>query len=347
MTALAALVGCKVELFPNNYFKNEGVYEYSLFAFENITFMKSGWPSIETAVARNTIALSSAGSMREETVPQQSAQPGTDRLREELVTLARLRRDYFEPELVRLQNVIAEHEKTKHEWFEPELARLGAALKEADARIEHYENEVARLQSSLAEWFEPELARLGTALKEADKMGSVLRSDVERLGQEVEGARHARIQEYENEIARLRRCEIKRQLVETELIREIQDQRARVLYYAEQIHMLAAQIDPLRVRSQELERLKQECFDPEMKRLHDAIEGYEKTKREWFEPQLLQKQARTDELEKRLSSLEQFEASRSYRAWRKVQKLYEVPLLGPILRGARRVVGGLLRALLS
>jgi hypothetical protein len=111
-----------------------------------------------------------------------------------------------------------------------------------------------------------------------------------------------------------------------------------VLYYADQISVFAAQIDPLRARTEELERQKREWFEPEFNRLQEAIEDYEKTKREWFEPQLHQQWARVIELETRLSGLAQFEGSRSYRAWMKFQTLYRIPVIGLVLRLVRRAM---------
>jgi hypothetical protein len=179
-------------------------------------------------------------------------------------------RDYFEPEIVRLNAAIAEYEKTKREWYEPELKRLGSALDDT-------------------------LSRCQTA-----------QSDHVRSQAEAEEARR-RIQEYfEPEIARLNTLIGRRERDRQELSREVQDQRARVLYYADQVAVLAGQIDQ-----------------------------HEKTKPESFEPQL-------NELEQRLSTLAQFESSRGYRAWRKYQELYNMRLIGPLLRKARRIVGALL-----
>lgn len=70
MTALAAMLGCRVTMYPSSYFKNEAVYEHSLSRFKNVTFDRSNLqggyaappnqPQAETLEASDTdIALSS------------------------------------------------------------------------------------------------------------------------------------------------------------------------------------------------------------------------------------------------------------------------------------------------
>jgi 2-polyprenyl-3-methyl-5-hydroxy-6-metoxy-1,4-benzoquinol methylase len=74
--------------------------------------------------------------------------------------------EHYEPEIARLEAVVAEHEKTRREWLEPELNRLSVALKEAIDR------------------------------------GEALRSDVQRLAEEAEEAR-CQEQRYKADIERL------------------------------------------------------------------------------------------------------------------------------------------------
>lgn len=217
---------------------------------------------------------------------------------------------------------VADLEGTKANYYEPEIARLNAAI--------------ADYEKTKREWFEPELERLARAVEQVTT--SLARSE-----QEADAVRTRIASHYEPEIARLQTLVAQGHSKRQALLSEIQDQRARVLYYIDQVSMLAAQIDPLRARTDELERLKREWFDPEFNRMHSAIEQYEKTKLEWFEPQLRQQQARLAELEARLVTMAQFEGSRSYRAWRRFQKLYHVPVVGPVLRATRRVVAAAVR----
>jgi len=327
MSVLAAMVGCQVRMHSNNYFKNEGVYDMSLHRFENVVLKGNEIPS-------SSVRVSSGASGEPDEMVVRA--PESDGLRDELVRLARLRREYFEPEIIRLNRVIAEYEKTKREWFEPELSRLTKAAEDAAAALaesqeaaqaserrvaEHFEPEIVRLNGVIAEyektkceWFEPELQRL-TKAADAAASASV-------KSQEAAQATEQRIAEhFEPEFARLLAVVEKGLHERKALVRDVQDQRARVFYYIDQVAMLASQIDPLRARVKELEALKSDWFDPEFHRMHAAIEAYEKMKREWFEPQLDQRQARLAELEARLASVSQFEGSRSYRAWRRLARL--------------------------
>lgn len=124
---------------------------------------------------------------------------------------------------------------------------------------------------------------------------------------------------------------------------ELQDHRARVLYYADQSTELTSQIELLRARCEVLEGLRHEGPDPEISRLAAVIVEYETTKREWFEPQLQQHQARLAEVEARLASMAQFERSLGYRVWRRLPALKDVPVIGPLLRGCRSAIDAIAR----
>src|SRR5262249_14697830 len=114
--------------------------------------------------------------------------------------------------------------------------------------------------------------------------------NAERLTREAAKAQRAKIQHYEAEIANSKLGEMKQQEVTAELARQIQDERARILFYAEQIPVLLGQIDSLRIHSQELETLKEARLGSKLER------------------QLVQCQTKTDELPTRLHDLLQFES---------------------------------------
>lgn len=188
--------------------------------------------------------------------------------------------------------------------------------------LDRLKGHVDELERRAADYFEPEIARLNAVVAEYE---------------------NAKREWFEPELERLQSTVDKNVRDRKALLREVQDQRARVLYYVDQVAMLASQIDPLRARAEELERNKRDWLDPELQRMHAAIERYEKTKREWFEPQLQQHQVRIAELEARLVSMVQFERSLNYRAWRRLQMVDELPVIGSVMRGMRRAVGVVVR----
>jgi 2-polyprenyl-3-methyl-5-hydroxy-6-metoxy-1,4-benzoquinol methylase len=198
------------------------------------------------------------------------------------------------------------------------------AYQEPWRAIKWLKGQVAQLEKTVAEHYEPELARLRAALAELSAENverEELQREQSRLRELAEQAYRLAQEQYAREIAHLNSGMVKERRIRTDLTCEIQELRARLLTYTEKIAALGSQVDPLRARMQELERIRLE----------------------WFEPQLKTRLARIEELETRLGALAQFEASRGYRVWQSYQKLYHVPGVGSLLRFGRRVVSAILR----
>lgn len=118
MSVFAAMLRRRVFMRRNSYFKNRAIYDLSMADEANVTFVPE--PAAETP------GSVSSKSRKKRAPAAADATPATRTVtEEELVALARLRREYFEPELMRLQAVIGDFEKLKAEWYEPELRRLG------------------------------------------------------------------------------------------------------------------------------------------------------------------------------------------------------------------------------
>ena len=237
MTVLSAMVGCTVNMYIGNYYKNQAVYDYSLREVASITYKGQ----------RVTV------SPGEETGASAPEPIAIHELRKELVTLARLRRDWFEPELERLYAAMVSSERTKTEWYEPELARLASALEEtARTKTDWYEPELVRLHAVLAdaertktEWYEPELQRLQTALSEAElSQTNRFEPELARLTSALEEAERWKTDWFEPELAR----------------------RARAL--------------------EEVERTSLDWYQPELERLQSSLTEAERVKAEWFEPEI-------------------------------------------------------------
>ncbi|MGC5780823.1 polysaccharide pyruvyl transferase family protein [Methylobacterium sp. NFXW15] len=111
MTVLSAMIGCKVNMYSGNYFKLSAVYDYTLKSISSIKYC--GLYDLESQISFDE----------------------NEAMREELINLARLRRDWYEPEIVRLQNLIAEYDKIKNEWFEPKLNQFHNNLEMAQREI--------------------------------------------------------------------------------------------------------------------------------------------------------------------------------------------------------------------
>jgi SAM-dependent methyltransferase len=127
---------------------------------------------------------------------------------------------------------------------------------------------------------------------------------------------------------------------------ELQRERKRLQEEVEQVRRIARE-----QREKELGRLntglaKEQAATKELMRemqeLRARLLAQIENKNVWFDAEL-KKQSRIDELEARLGHLAQFEASRSYRAWLKYQKLYGMPVIGPLLRALRQALATVLR----
>jgi chromosome segregation ATPase len=100
---------------------------------------------------------------------------------------------------------------------------------------------------------QPELSRPTTPVSELERtMTEFCTPQIERLMERLSELERGKTEYYEPEITRLNIQLSKYRTDQTELRREVQDQRARVLYYCELVSLLAAQIDPLHARTEEL-----------------------------------------------------------------------------------------------
>ncbi|MCA0425520.1 MAG: hypothetical protein LCH61_19805, partial [Proteobacteria bacterium] len=105
-----------------------------------------------------------------------------------VVAADKTRREWYEPEIARLQKAWAEQDHVKRTWFEPELERRDehiAALKTEIARLEQIGAENERVKK---EWFEPEIERrddeiasLKAGLAYRDTQVAEMKAEVERM----------------------------------------------------------------------------------------------------------------------------------------------------------------------
>jgi len=94
---------------------------------------------------------------------------------------------------------------------------------------------------------------------------------------------------------------------------ENQKLRQRVLYYAAEVSILAAAIDPLRQGLEECEKARDGWYVPELSRLSEIVERAEHVKRTWYEPQLIARASKIQVLEQQISHLRYIEGSMVFR----------------------------------
>ncbi|UIY43252.1 polysaccharide pyruvyl transferase family protein [Methylobacterium radiotolerans] len=119
ISILSAMLGRTVVMKPNSYFKNRGVFEYSLSTLPNVTFWEQLGSDSEASEERVD-----SDTKRNELVEQQ------------LLALAKLRREYFEPEISRLQTVVADLERQRSETLLPEIERLRSEMSRLEGQNE-------------------------------------------------------------------------------------------------------------------------------------------------------------------------------------------------------------------
>jgi hypothetical protein len=304
MATLSAMLCRNVAMLTNNYYKNVAVHDYCLKDKENITLISDNRPSTTT----RDESTGSQGEVMEENIRDVNHK----HLEEITIGLARLRREYYEPELVRLQNAMSEFERTRVEWYEPELARREKVIADYEKtkaewfepQLESRQAEITRLTAVLAK-SEPELQRLKTALAEAERLqAEQLEPEIERL------TRHAE------------RADREDKALASELAKEERPAlQRRIMYHAERSQKLAAAARRAEEELAEARRVRDQWYEPELARLREIVALQEKTKEEWFEPQLQSRLDRIAELEGRLASMEGFARSRSFRAWMKIRRL--------------------------
>jgi exopolysaccharide biosynthesis predicted pyruvyltransferase EpsI len=348
MTILSAMLGCHVKMYSNAYYKNKGVYDYSLNLFENVELVANE-PNSYRYDMNSDVSNSKILTAFKEDISQ--AQNNTvssvwEKLRAELVNHARLRREYFEPEIARLQKLVTDQEKTKHEWFEPELERLNKELKETITReTDDHLPEIARLKKLVAEqekakheWFEPELERLNKELNATQARETnnhlpktvALQEQLDATRQDLEEARRYQSEGLEPQIAYLK--EEVHKLEKRPLLQELQNLRQRIGCHIEQNTYMGRQLAKLQQQFDEAVNLKKEWFEPEIARLSKIVDDYDKTKQDWWDPQLKRQSNIIRDQTVRLKRLEAYETSRIFKIALKYYRLK-----GLILNFFRRV----------
>jgi|GEM_PF-606091 len=101
-----------------------------------------------------------------------------------------------------------------------------------------------------------------------------------------------------------------------------QQARAESLYHAGQAATATGALNDLRRTVDAQANLKQMWLDPEIDRLNRALADNQHIKETWFEPQLLQREARIQELEKQIERLKDLEKSWPVRAVRRLGRLF-------------------------
>jgi hypothetical protein len=336
-------------MYSNAYYKNKGVYDYSLNLFDNVELVEN---EVNSRRFDMKFDLSSTKTLtaNKENLDQERANaehPVWGNLQAQLVNLARLRREYFEPEIARLQKSAAEQEKTKREWFEPELKRLNKELKEAQAReTEDHLPEIARLRELVAEqekskreYFEPELERLKKELKETQTRETHAHLPrIAALQEQLDAARHdlEELKRYQSEDLEPQITYLKDEMYKLEgrpVLQEMQGLRQRIGYHIEQNTSMGRQLAKLQQQYDEADKLRKEWFQPEIERLSSIVVDYEKTKKTWWDPQLRRQTNIVSDQAARLKRLEAYEKSRIFSLALKYYRLK-----GFILKYSRRVL---------
>ncbi|MFC5482274.1 polysaccharide pyruvyl transferase family protein [Microvirga aerilata] len=175
MTALAAMLGRRVTMSRNSYFKNQAVFESSLCRFKNVTLAEeeNSGPArpIPSRVGSGQVMpgdASPAASGRAQ-VQGQTGSANPESMRNELVALARLRREWFEPELCRLQQAVREHERTRKDLYDQ--------LQEQRRRSLHYAADAAAKQNEIASQ-QQEILKLHARLKHLQQFELKLKQQV-------------------------------------------------------------------------------------------------------------------------------------------------------------------------
>lgn len=209
------------------------------------------------------------------------------------------------PELQRSQAVIDELWTTRCEWYEPQLerqqtevTRLSAELESLSAQKKYDEAELARLRTDVVaydkarrEWYEPQLDMRQAEIERLVQANTA--QEVELADQNAEMKR-LKDEYYEPELARLRS-----NIEHSRFEKETQSLRSRLLVYAEQAKRADQRNADLKLQFAE----KEAQYVAELARLNGAIAIYEKTKHEWWDPQLEMRAAHINALEEQIRLL--------------------------------------------
>ena len=211
-------------------------------------------------------------------------------------------------ELAQVRQALAEQEKRKAEWYEPELERLQAQTGELKleqetftaqtqqqiaglhARIERQRSEITRAAED-ADAMRQQLAKLRIESKDAVREAGEAVSKYETLQEKV-------TEQLEPQIARM-----KSHIEHARFEKETQVLRSRLMGYAKREQEARERIAALEGEIRELHNVQTSWFVPEISRLNEVIATFEKTKSEWWDPQLEMREARIILIEAELQAL--------------------------------------------
>lgn len=188
-----------------------------------------------------------------------------------------------------------EHERASAERNLVEQGALTSRIRDTlEPRIKQLTDQVSTLQRENAR-----LTRAGERLQAENgemrlerKARRALEARLKATAAALDKLEKEKTERYEPEIARL-----KAHVEHSKFEKETQMLRRRVMAYADQSRRIAGSVTVLEAKIAELEHLRDSWYVPELARLSGIIEQYEKTKREWFEPQLDSRAAHIASLE--------------------------------------------------
>lgn len=206
--------------------------------------------------------------------------------------------------------------KGEHKALSAHATELKAWLAKERVSVEQALFKQGTMAARIGDVLEPDIERLTSELSMLQQENARLTASADHLRSEVAGIefeREARFaleidlkaattsldtlekekaECYGPELARLK-SNVEHQKFE----KETQMLRRRVMAYADQSRRIGGAVTTLETKLAELERLRDSWYVPELARLSAIIEQHEKTKREWFEPQLESRAAHIQTLE--------------------------------------------------
>lgn len=282
----------------------------------------------------------------------------------------KLKHDWFEPELQRLQKLARDYEQTKNEWWDPEIARLSAALARSELReAEHYQPRLAEFEKQAAEArqeteaarqkigvLESELAGLREQLAERERVEQEeLRPETARLSAALAEATRREHEKLEPRIAALTRQleEARRGLPAQQrdsTLKQLQELRHRLIFRIDENRFLERKLRQMEARLDEEAELRASWLQPEIARLlgEEArllgiIEDFERIKVEWWDPHIAELEGKLAEMYPRLERLSVYERSRFFRLSQAYYRLFGIPVIGPMLHALRSLAKLVLR----
>ncbi|WP_240008195.1 polysaccharide pyruvyl transferase family protein [Pseudaquidulcibacter saccharophilus] len=256
---LSSLIGKSVRLMPNAYNKNRSVFEFSLSNNKNVVFGDPCMNEIDQN-ENNKDMLNSKG---------------WDSLRKKLMHYEKMRREWWEPEITRLNNDISERERIKKEWFEPELERLNVSNADLLNRVSEVENKYQSIKNN-------QISNLDFQLNEALSNNDLLAPQLIKLLDEKKV----------NEIALLRK-ELDHQLeINSNTLTMLNDCEQKFDEQAHQLTKLEIALKEERMRTIQIANKsaslnsKVQEYREQLRDKQAEIDEAWKVKTEWFEPQI-------------------------------------------------------------